>query len=976
MGNLKITEVNARMAEGVVTQEENDLDWAKVGTTTIPVQSVEYPLSSDSTNNTIYTSTEVGDNDLLAIKSDNNIVKLDSSIPKEIVSSTQILNVLGDGSCIACYPLDGNANDLSGNYNGTWKDANGNIVSGEYDTGVFGQAASFNESDSLELSDYPFTNNYDKTWSFWVYIDSAYDTTDKKAYLYGTNDGGWTTEGLEIVIKDDNLNMSYCDGSGDDPGTISTEYPKGRWFNVVFILLSDGTGKIYIDGELAATGTTKSGLTGNQVHPIIGGMYKNNNGTFYFKYLLDQVRIFNKVLTDDEIQTLYKEQLAKYDISSLNLINAPVKLFRDYKPPRFLISLGENENNFIPEMVERTIPICKESTNEELVTIDMFDGEDVIINDKDFVITDSIKTDNVDTTQTLDIIGDNSCIACYPLDGNANDLSGNYNGTWSGTEAYDTGRFGQAALSNDYSNELKADLNLVVSEYTISYWVYLYEYNSEGENAGALCIDDDNGDMEMQYFFSTSETSPSRGLMGNFFGTPVDTRGSTKNIPLNQWTHVVISVSRTNINIFRDGSLLENILYTPKNSTGILSTIGMFYGVLYSGDTRNTDHMKGLIDQVRIFNRALTDDEVQLLYKEQKVKYDISSLNLTDVPEIVIRKGYKILSLIDSTTTSVTIPDTEIFDIATGSKLLTDKGSIEVTNASIMDNTQTLDIIGDGSCIACYPLDGNANDLSGNYNGTWSGTEAYDTGRFGQAAKFDGNSYIDLSNKGIVDKLTDSDFTISLWGKPLNLDSRQEFISIDKDKFRITVETAIDNILINYNKHADYTYAVDDVDWENNFCLYTVVVDKTNSKGRFYLNGNLISEEDIEIDEFVDDVVYLGAETNVYDNTVFDTLEGLVDQVRIFNKALTDDEVQILYNRENKYYLEFNELSSEPSLLALPQKSQEQSFMDKIFDGEKFITVYDGTLKTGRVIQRKFIVPDNNIEIIPPIVTKLYKFNS
>jgi len=88
------------------------------------------------------------------------------------------------------------------------------------------------------------------------------------------------------------------------------------------------------------------------------------------------------------------------------------------------------------------------------------------------------------------------------------------------------------------------------------------------------------------------------------------------------------------------------------------------------------------------------------------------------------------------------------------------------------------DIFGDGSCIATYTFDGNANDLCGNYNGTWHGTEVYETGKFGKAAKFDGNSWIEFKN--------DANFYmnlqkyLSLWFNTNNISKEQVIIHIDQ----------------------------------------------------------------------------------------------------------------------------------------------------------------------------------------------------
>ena len=88
----------------------------------------------------------------------------------------------------------------------------------------------------------------------------------------------------------------------------------------------------------------------------------------------------------------------------------------------------------------------------------------------------------------------------------------------------------------------------------------------------------------------------------------------------------------------------------------------------------------------------------------------------------------------------------------------------------------TLQILGDTSCIATYRFEGNAQDLSGNYyNGTasniiydYSGTASnitYATGKFGKAAVFNGsNSKINVSTTATTPfDPSSKNFSISLW---------------------------------------------------------------------------------------------------------------------------------------------------------------------------------------------------------------------
>ena len=78
-------------------------------------------------------------------------------------------------------------------------------------------------------------------------------------------------------------------------------------------------------------------------------------------------------------------------------------------------------------------------------------------------------------------------------------------------------------------------------------------------------------------------------------------------IPLNVWTHVAIRYDGTTLKGYVNG--LEDCTTTPAVG-GNLSLNPTAFLI----DTTGGDHFPGLIDDVRIYNRALSPDEVQVLY--------------------------------------------------------------------------------------------------------------------------------------------------------------------------------------------------------------------------------------------------------------------------------------------------------------------------------------------------------------------------
>ena len=76
------------------------------------------------------------------------------------------------------------------------------------------------------------------------------------------------------------------------------------------------------------------------------------------------------------------------------------------------------------------------------------------------------------------------------------------------------------------------------------------------------------------------------------------------------WHHLVVVFFNLECTIYSDGVLVKDALF---DKTPITNS-----GVLYFGDDSDggNEYYKGLLDDVRIYKRALTPSEVQSLYHE------------------------------------------------------------------------------------------------------------------------------------------------------------------------------------------------------------------------------------------------------------------------------------------------------------------------------------------------------------------------
>ena len=242
------------------------------------------------------------------------------------------LQVLGgvDTSCIATYQLDGNANDLSGNYSGTPTDVS-------YGVGEFDLAGVFNGSSShIDFpSPIPYTNT-DLTFSCWINLTSAFSSGYQTIVGAGNKSTG---EGIiRLLIRYDSSNSYKIEPvraySGNSYYT-NFAYPAqtinaGTWYNIVYTYSATGnTAKIYLNKSLVSTTSltiTSTDIVNSGVLAL--GQYRDSTG--FFNGSIDQVRIFNKALNSTEVNTLYNETACGYTYPTFDLRSYGYNSAEDY----------------------------------------------------------------------------------------------------------------------------------------------------------------------------------------------------------------------------------------------------------------------------------------------------------------------------------------------------------------------------------------------------------------------------------------------------------------------------------------------------------------------------------------------------------------------------------------------------------------------------------------------------------------------
>jgi len=225
---------------------------------------------------------------------------------------------------------------------------------------------------------------------------------------------------------------------------------------------------------------------------------------------------------------------------------------------------------------------------------------------------------SVECLEINELGSDFGLVAYYPFNGNADDAAGSNDGTVTGA-TLTTDRFGTAdsAYSFDGDNDFisVADAGSTTNfsntdDYSISLWFKsavkgdqsITEHWEGGGYPWAIRGPNNSGYIEFKIYDGTNNPSA------------ITTIDYSDNV----WHHLVATKATTTkeMKVYIDGVLKKTTVYTTLNTTVSLAD-GFAIGrrkIATSGY-----EFEGLIDDVHIFNRALSSKEVKYLYDNVKI---------------------------------------------------------------------------------------------------------------------------------------------------------------------------------------------------------------------------------------------------------------------------------------------------------------------------------------------------------------------
>ena len=202
-------------------------------------------------------------------------------------------------------------------------------------------------------------------------------------------------------------------------------------------------------------------------------------------------------------------------------------------------------------------------------------------------------------------------VAYYPFDGNNNDVAGGHGGGWNGGSFIADGVKGQA-YSFSKGTYFTTDISEMdnVSQLTVSIWF-------TGENTQRIgcetvvCKGKYTEAPAFQMWISENKTP-------DFYNVQINSIGGLYNstvpyyINMSAWHHFALTYDGSVIKAYVDGLVVDDL----EANIGPINTTGHFLYINRHdwSPSEYSSRLQGQVDEFRVYNRALSDLEIQQLY--------------------------------------------------------------------------------------------------------------------------------------------------------------------------------------------------------------------------------------------------------------------------------------------------------------------------------------------------------------------------
>ena len=207
---------------------------------------------------------------------------------------------------IAAYPFDEGSGDTAGDISGNGFD--GEIIAGNWVTGVFGEAVEFTGGQSHMFADDVFSSlpNNAITIGAWFQLQ---DHPTYEGIISGSEAGIGEVRGeccQYRIMVNPGFSPFYNAGGHTDVSVAGTLVEGGIWYH--YVMTIDGDVKLYLDGELIHESLAVNDPLPELATPLLVGTGESP-GTWPLFGLVDEAVVFDRAITEGEVNELKDDGL-------------------------------------------------------------------------------------------------------------------------------------------------------------------------------------------------------------------------------------------------------------------------------------------------------------------------------------------------------------------------------------------------------------------------------------------------------------------------------------------------------------------------------------------------------------------------------------------------------------------------------------------------------------------------------------------
>jgi hypothetical protein len=486
----------------------------------------------------------------------------------------------------------------------------------------------------------------------------------------------------------------------------------------------------------------------------------------------------------------------------------------------------------------------------------------------------------------------------------ASDYVGTNHGTLAGDTTFDLGIVGHGFVfdGNGDAIQLGDAESLRLQNFTIETWI-------KRSSASSATLDGSGAGMLFAYGYGGYGFGVDNG--GSLFLANINVVNSysVASITNTDWHHVAVTKSGSTVVFYVDGVAYAHPSFGSSFTFSTQAAIGA------RGDNLAASFF-GSMDELAIYNRALSAVEIQAIYNASSAGKCVSP----GPPFIFVEPISQTVIVGESPTFSVVADGpqplsyqwlfntTNTIDGATNASLtltnvqLTQGGIYAVqvsnTNGPVVSSNAVLTVnppppcvIAPSNLVSWWQCEGNASDSASGNSGTLAGNTTYGAGRVGQGFVFDGNG--DAVQLGNPASLQLQNFTVETWlkrssdslatlggagaGMLFSYGSGGYGFGMDNSGFLFLAKVNV----INSGSGA----RVSDTNWHH------VAITKSGTNVFFYIDGIANALPSFSSTFTFSTQVAIAARGDNLTAAFF----GLIDELAVYNRALSTNEIQTIY---------------------------------------------------------------------------------